>query len=546
MATAYVSKSGDDGAAVLDNPALPWRNADLAEAALSDGDTISFGPGAWTGSEIELSGGAGYFFSSKAISITASDPANTTFSSDTTTACFRLQGALNDAAISISGIVGVIAGDVVPNAFFYIHNSGGSVATVTIEDCQTDKAQLGSVYVPTASNDLNLTIDDHNYTCDQSDQGGFTSSDRGCFLYYPSVKAGSTVAVKDPVLAITNRQNSSPVINIVGSAAGASASILGASGSVGFISTFPTQECPIQEIMNIDDAVIDGLGKTISITTEAASNGTAAGAVIDCDSASLTAHRGIIRNMIINHASNGGFGARLGHDGSNDGDNRCNNGNIFNVKLVGSDKFRLGTGHGLFIGWCQDSNSSHCYVEQSALSLLCKEATGGGHFGHICKTFGRSDTGAGSAIQAKGCDNTARGAGTETKFFGNTIYLDDDCYGAAFVGIVDDTPDPDVNNTGVVVESNVFKATAATPANTSIMSFAASQGVTFGKNSYINSDIITKSDPMNDQGTTRTVAAWVSNVEDSANVDDNDVELYTASGSGGTGSKAIISNNIIS
>ena len=528
--TYYVSLTGSDATGDGTNPSTPYRTFDAAEGAMSAGDTLMVGDGVWGSSDMAANL-ADYFYTTKPISIKAINSGQVTLNS-AGAYTMRFNGDLTAFPVVLEGLTLGYEGTDVPTGGFFINNSGASAATVTIKDCSVGLCTLGSVFV-TSSGGTVLTLDNHTYSVDQgSDIGDFDANDASCFIYSLALGANDVLSIEGGNCNITNRRNTNPVVNIKATAAGASVSITDLSSTVGIDSSVGQYGCELVQILNVNDAVVDSCNLNM---TSASTQASGQLVVIDCDSASLTAHRGVIKNITGSNSCSGGFFARIGHDGSSAGDNRCNDGVVFNCSFVGSQKFRDNVGHGILFGYCQNGNSFGNKISQVGLGLLVKSCLGGGHFANKISRFGRETAPvAGSALQSKG--------NSGSKFYGNTIELDGDCYGAGFIGNDDDGVGAIyVNNTGVECESNIFQAVATAPAATNYSTLTdGSQDVTFKKNAYLGTTYLSAT-PFFDGTSSASLASWESAEE---------VDLVSETGASslvlaaGTGEQAIISNII--
>ena len=496
MATYYVSLTGDDATVDGTDPSKPYRTFDAAEAAMSSGDTLMVGDGVWSSSDMAAVF-ADYFYTTKSISIKAINSGQVTLNS-AGSYTLRFNGDLTAFPVTLEGLILGYEGTSVPSAGFFINNSGASAATVTIKDCSVGLCILGSVYDTSAGGTV-LTLDNHTYSVDQgSDIGSFDANDASCFIYSLALGANDVLSIEGGSCNITNRRNTNPVVHIKATAAGASVSVTGLSSTVGIDSSVGAFGCELIQILNVDDAVVESCDLNMPSASTQASGQLV---VIDCDSASLTAHRGVIKNIKGTNGCYGGFFARIGHDGTSDGDNRCNDGVVFNCNFVGSQNFRNNVGHGIFFGYCQNGNSFGNEISQVGLGLLVKSCLGGGHFANKVSRFGRASDGSGSALQSKG--------NSGAKFYGNTIEINGDCYGAGFIGNDDGGVGAIyVNNTGVECESNIYQAVATAPAATNYSTLNnVSQDVTFKKNAYLGTTYLSAT-PFYDGTVNTSLASW--------------------------------------
>jgi len=531
MATYYVSLTGSDATGDGTNPSTPYRTFDAAEGAMSAGDTLMVGDGVWSSSDMAATF-ADYFYTTKPISIKAINSGQVTLNS-AGTYTMRFNGDLTAFPVVLEGLTLGYEGTNVPTAGFFINNSGASAATVTIKDCTVGLCILGTVYDTSAGGTV-LTLDNHTYLADQgSDIGSFDVNDASCFIYSLTLGANDVLSIEGGGCNITNRRNSSPLFNIKATAAGASVSVSDFNGSIAVDSSAGANGFVFVQSLNVDDAVIRDCNL---VMTSASTQASGQLAVIDCDSASLTAHRGVIKNITGSNGCYGGFFARIGHDGSSAGDNRCNDGVVFNCDFAGSQKFRNNVGHGIFFGYCQNGNSFGNKISQVGLGLLVKSCLGGGHFANKVSRFGRTSDGSGSALQSKG--------NSGAKFYGNTIEINGDCYGAGFIGNDDaGVGAVYVNNTGVECESNIYQAVVTAPAATNYSTLNnASQDVTFKKNAYLGTTYLSAT-PFFDGTSNVSLASWESAEEVDLVSEDAAASLVTAGG--GPGEQAIISHNII-
>lgn len=507
MSDAFLSKSGNDGTATLDDPLLPYLTMSAAEVDVVDGDDIVLFNGVYDGDDIECNGGIGYALIDKGITIRAENIGGATVSPGIATAAFRFNGQFNGKTCGVEGI-NFDNSDTQANYYIWIRNQNATKGILNIKNNTFADPAFHCIYESNASA---MDINTESNTA--------TMVDGQSFANLEGMTGGDIRSLND-TCNTSAKDNSAPLFAIGKASGSMTAEVKGFNSSMTINSTALSQFRCI-EIINIDDAVIESCNLSADLTAGSNTNPTAALAVIDCESGALTAHRGLIRNNTLTNKSNGGFCALIGHDVTTAGDDLCNNGNIFNNTITGNATFKAGGGHGYMFGFCTGGQSSFNKATNIALGLLCKMATGGGHFSNKISKYGIPSSTNGSAIQSKGCTNT--------KYYGNEITIDADCYGASFVANAEGA----TNNSGVEVNSNALIVSQTPTANASLMSVLASQVVSFSANNYLNTDLMTNNaTPMNNQGSTISIAAWKAAVETNANIDDDTTRLVT-SGAGG-------------
>ena len=510
MSTAYVSLIGDDGSAVLDDPLLPFRTLNAAEAVVANADTVEFGNGVYAGADIQCNGATGYALIDKALTLKATNSKQVTLSPSVATAAFRFNGNWAGDNLSVEGII-FDDSDTAPNYPIWCANSSATKGSLTVKDCEFTNPVFYSVYIDSSGDAMDVTLDNSRHT-----EGG-----RG-LLNAVNLTDGNIIVKNNCSAAFSNKTNSTPAIDIDASAAGVTALVEQFTLNMTIGAGAPVQEFSGVRIRNIDDAVVNLCNLNASA---AGSNGSAALAVIDCDDGALTAHRGVIKNNTGSNNANGGFLARVGHDVSGAGDDRANNGCIFNNRFTGGDTFRDNSGHALFFGYVTDGVSSFNNVSQVGLGLLCKGATGGGHFSNVISRFGNS-TGVGSAIQSKGSANV--------NYYGNTIEINDDCFGSAFQA----GPDGATNNSGIEVSGNTFNVIKDTASNLAVIAESDNnQVVAYSLNNYLlvnGESSLTNTTPFVIGTTTyATAALYKAGNETDANIDLAPIALVVG-GSGGS------------
>jgi len=520
MSTAYISLGGNDGSAVIDDPLLPFRTLNAAEAVVANADTIEFGNGVYAGADIQCNGATGYALIDKALTLKATNSKQVTISPSVSTAAFRLNGNWSGDDLSVEGII-FDDSDAAPNYPIWCANSSATKGALTVKDCEFTNPVFYSVYIDNSGDAMDVTLDNCRHT-----DGG-----RG-LLNAVNLTDGNIIVTNNCSAAFSAKTNSTPAIDIDASAAGVTALVERFTLNMTLGLSAPVQEFGGVRIRNIDDAVISLCDLTASA---AGANGSASLATIDCDDGALTAHRGVIKNNTGSNNANGGFLARIGHDVSAAGDDRANNGCIFNNKFSGGDTFRDNSGHALFFGNVTDGVSSFNYVSKVGLGLLCKGATGGGHFSNTVSKFGNS-TGVGSGIQSKGSANV--------KYYGNLIEIDEDCFGSAFQA----GPNGATNNSGIDVSGNTFNVTKDTASNLAIIAESDNnQLVAYSLNNYLlinGESSLTSASPFVIGTTTyATAALYKSGNETDANIDLAPIALV--SGGSGSTTSSIITKNII-
>ena len=486
------------------------------DASIADNDTIIFADGTYTSSAFENAASRGYALLSEGITIKAQTRGGVTLQSGIATGLFRWSADLSGNDITIDGFI-IEEGTTAANYYIWVDNSSATKGTLTVTHCSFSAPVFYSVYNGTSS-DMDVTVSNCNHL------GGGRS-----FLNSVDMDDGD-VLIQNCTVNISEKNNSTPMIDIDASASGVTAIVEDCTLSFTITGTV-AQEYPQVRIRNIDDAIIRNNSLSVFLGTGGGVDGSAALAIIECDDATLTAHRGKIYNNTGFNDADGGFLARIGQDGSSVGDNLANDGAMVNNLFTGGDNFRAGGGHGMFFGFVTDCNSYFNKVKNVQLGLLCKQTTGGGHFSNEISNFGAS--GIGTALQAKGATNAL--------YYGNYVKVTADCEGDAVVN--DD--DSGTNTTGSIIESNIIDVVETTDASLDLMTAGALQTASFVKNLYRGLSNVTKASPFNYQGTTYTETTWVSSIEDDAVIDPSSgAVLYTKLGGGAP--SGIISNSIIS
>ena len=485
MATYYISLTGDDSTLDGTNPLTPYETLNAAEAASSNGDTIEFADGTYPVSSWQCNGATGYANIDKALILKATNAGKVNVSASNATYFLRLNGAWAGDTLGVDGINFTDASGS-PSYAIAIKNQSATVGTLNITNCDFQVNGLyGVFYTGDTVSGMDLSISNCTHT------GGSTSR---AFVYLNTYPSG-TFIISDCTLTQTGVTVPQGVVKVQGTAAGVTCSVKrvivnidtnGATGRGIYIT-------------NIDNAIVDGC----TVTSSSSASDAGFSINITSESATLSSDFSqVINNTVLNKCY-AGFGIVIGTDGSTAGDNNANDGLVFNNSVTGTDDFKEGLGHGIMFGFCQNGNSFFNMADNLGLGILCKDATGGGHFNNKISNTGRTN-GDGSGIQSKGSTNV--------KYYANEISMGETSYGAAFVANQDLVTG--VNNTGIEVESNLILCYENVPVTTKLTSTTdANQDVTFKKNSYVNISEMSSA-PFAYQGSSYTLSQWKSGVED--------------------------------
>jgi hypothetical protein len=452
MTIYYVSKSGNnanDGLTLANAKRTLWDSGanNGAHEAAADGDTILFDDGIYSGSEIELSAALGYTLNPKGVKFDSVNPFGATLASTVATAVFRINGAFASKSLSF-GKINIDGDTVTPNYGVWFAPTSGP-ATLDMGEAVVKKSAFYSVYV-NAANTVQVIVKDN-----ASDLTATRNP-----IDATTLGASSSITLSGTKCRTTSKTVARPAINIIATAAGCSAQVLEPIITIAHDATFPVQGDGGILIKNIDNALI--YKPSVTVTT-ASANGTIVGAQIDCDSATLTAHRGSIIGGSFNLDANGGIGAVYGHDTSNAGDNRCNFGLIRGVKVNGGSKFIAGLGHAVMLGNAQDGFAAGNEVNGAGIGCLLKATTRGRFNANKMRAC------ASTYIQVKGCaDSTSDG---------NEIFMDD----SAGIGI-NANANGAVNSSNCTVTGNILHVNVACTGK--LVAIETGQGVTMSQNIY--------------------------------------------------------------
>lgn len=501
MATYYISLTGDDSTLDGTNPLTPYETLNAAEAASSNGDTIEFADGTYPVSSWQCNGVTGYANIDKALILKATNAGKVNVSASNAIYFLRLNGAWAGDTLGVDGINFTDASGS-PTYAIAIKNQSATVGTLNITNCDFQVNGLyGVFYTGDTVSGMDLSISNCTHT------GGSTSR---AFVYLNTYPSG-TFNISDCTLTQTGVTVPQGVIKVQGTAAGVTCSVKrvivnidtnGATGRGIYIT-------------NIDNAIVDGC----TVTSSSSASDAGFSINITSESATLSSDFSqVINNTVLNKCY-AGFGIVIGTDGSTAGDNNANDGLVFNNSVTGTDDFKEGLGHGIMFGFCQNGNSFFNVANNLGLGILCKDATGGGHFNNKISKTGRTN-GDGSGIQSKGSTNV--------KYYANEISMSEASYGAAFVANQDLVTG--VNNTGIEVESNLILCYEDVPVTTKLTSTTdANQDVTFKKNSYVNISEMSSA-PFAYQGSSYTLSQWKSGVEDDLYESNLSLPIFVESG----------------
>jgi hypothetical protein len=457
MTTIYVSKNGDNA---NDGLTLATAKRTMFDAGAnqgayelaSNGDTILFNDGIYSGSEIETTAGAGYLLTSKGLTLNSINPFKATLASTVTTAVVRVSGAFAGLTLSF-GEINLDGDGVVPNYGVWFAPTSGT-AGLSLGSIIVKQAAIHSVYCAQA-NTVQVNI-----TCDNPELHAVRSG-----INCPTLGTNSTVDLTKPNCIITNKVVSAGCIFIKATGVGCTANVLEPVISVNHASAMAAQADFGVQIMNIDNALI--YKPIINAYTEATVNGTINAAVIDCDIGTLTAHRGRILGGILNLDTNGGIGAVIGHDTTGAGDDLCNYGIIQSVEVNGGSKFEANDGHAIMQGYCQNGNSIDNRVRNVGIGVLLKATTNGKASGNKIKKANLS------FLQMKGC--------TDSEINGNYVYMDD-AVGAGLVCNANGV----TSSSGCTANGNNF--IVEKEATGKFIAISTGEGVTVHQSSYIVKD----------------------------------------------------------
>jgi hypothetical protein len=518
--TYYVATDGNDGTAVVNNPALPWATLSPIEVICANGDTIEFADGAYNAATLATNFTGNYIYMiDKAVTLKATNAGNVTFSFTDTIWGIRYQGAWGGLTSAIEGIRFIAEAGVTAQYQIGIKNTSGTAGTLNITNCVFEDESFYTLWMAADSAfGMNVNVSDCSF------RGATTT---GSAIRFRDLVTGTALVINNCAFEANSPSVPQNLIDVDAAAAGCSLSVTNST----LYSTTATSSNVLISCINIDEVVIDNC----TLTADTSATAPAYGIHIKCDDATLSANNAVVSNNVIYQNSSAGHGILIGLDGTSQGEtDKSNDGLMFNNTLTCNALYRAGGGHGMMFGYNTNGNSVGNKINSAGVGLLCKKTTGGGHFANLIKNFG-DPGGSGAAILSKGA--------TSTKYYGNTIEVTADSYGSAF--LANANTDPSGNNTTVEFESNIFKVSERSATITLASTVDASQDVTFKKNVYINTDeaVAANATPFSESGTGVSVATWIANVEDDAYNKAGTLSLALAAG--GTGEQSVISHNII-
>ena len=145
--TYYIATDGNDGTAVVNNPALPWATLSPVEAICANGDTIEFADGAYNAATLSTNGTGDYLYMiDKAVTLKATNSGSVTFSFTDATFGIRYNGSWGGLTSAIEGIRFIDETGSTPSYQISIENDSASLGTLNLTDCVFEDSSLYTMF----------------------------------------------------------------------------------------------------------------------------------------------------------------------------------------------------------------------------------------------------------------------------------------------------------------------------------------------------------------------------------------------------------------
>jgi len=150
--TYYVATDGNDGTAVVNNPALPWATLSPIEVICASGDTIEFADGAYNAATLATNFAGDYIHMiDKAVTLKATNAGNVTFSFTDTLYGIRYDGEWGGLTSSIEGIRFIAEAGTTPQYQIGIKNVSVPAGTLNMTNCVFDDESLYTLWLSSGS-----------------------------------------------------------------------------------------------------------------------------------------------------------------------------------------------------------------------------------------------------------------------------------------------------------------------------------------------------------------------------------------------------------